>query len=49
MGFLDEADYYARKGLEEAEMQNDHRCDGDFYKVQQAVLVLRGRPPMKFS
>ena len=49
MGFLDEADYYARKGIEEAEMQNDHRCDGDFYKVQQAVLVLRGRPPMKFS
>lgn len=49
LGFLDEADYYARKGLEEADMQNDHRCDGDFYKVQQAVLVLRSRPPMKFS
>lgn len=49
MGFFSEADYYARKGLEEAEMQNDHNCDGDFYLVQQSIQVLQDRLPMRFN
>ena len=49
MGLLREADYYARQGLIEAKAQDDHRCDGDFYQVQQAVMVLQGGIPLKFD
>lgn len=49
MGLLREADYYARLGLVEAKEQNDHRCDGDFYQVQQAVMVLQGGIPLRFD
>lgn len=49
MGFLNEADYYVRVGLEEAQKQNDHRYDGDFYQVQQSVMVLQGQLPLRFK
>lgn len=49
MGLLNEADYYAKQGLMEAERQNDHRWDGDLYQVQQSLIVLRGSLPLRFN
>ena len=49
MGLLNEADYYARLGLKEANEQENHRYDGDLYQVQQTVMVLQGRPPLRFN
>lgn len=49
MGLLNEADYYVKQGLLEAERQNDHRWDGDLYQVQQSLIVLQGGLPLKFN
>ena len=48
MNNLDKADYYARIGLQEAEKQNNHSCDGDFYVVQQTLLNIQSRMPFGF-
>lgn len=49
MGLLNEADYYVKQGLLEAERQNDHRWDGDLYQVQQSLIVLQGGLPLRFN
>ena len=49
MGLLNEADYYAKQGLMEAERQNNHQWDGDLYQVQQSIIVLRGSIPLRFD
>lgn len=49
MGLLNEADYYVKQGLLEAERQNDHRWDGDLYQVQQSLIVLQGGIPLRFN
>ena len=48
MNNLGNADYYARIGLQEAERQNNHSCDGDFYTVQQTLLNIRNQMPFGF-
>lgn len=48
MNNLGNADYYARVGLQEAEKQNNHSCDGDFYVVQQTLLNIQNRMPFGF-
>lgn len=49
MGLLNEADYYVKQGLLEAERQNEHRWDGDLYQVQQSLIVLQGGFPLRFN
>ena len=39
MGRAREADYYAIQGVNEANSQNNHTCDGDF---QQVLAFTRG-------
>lgn len=48
MNNLGDADYYARIGLQEAEKQNNHSCDGDFYVVQQTLLNIQNQMPFGF-
>lgn len=48
MNNLGNADYYARIGLQEAEKQNNHSCDGDFYVVQQTLLNIQNQMPFGF-
>lgn len=48
MNNLGNADYFARIGLQEAEEQNNHSCDGDFYMVQQTLLNIRNQMPFGF-
>lgn len=48
MNNLGNADYYARIGLQEAEKQNNHSYDGDFYVVQQTLLNIQNRMPYGF-
>lgn len=38
---LREADYYSRIGLEEANRQNMHDCDGEMMTVQQTIVAYR--------
>lgn len=47
MNNLSNADYYSRIGLQEAERQNNHACDGDFYMVRQMLLNIQNH--MQFS
>ena len=49
MNNLGNADYYARIGLQEAEKQNNHSCDGDFYVVQQTLANFRNQMPFAFK
>lgn len=44
MGYLREAGYYAQLGLDEANRQNKHACDGDLFQVQQTVMALTSSP-----
>lgn len=48
MNNLGNADYFARIGLQEAEKQNNHSCDGDFFVVQQTLLNIQNRMPFGF-
>lgn len=48
MNNLGNADYFARIGLQEAEKQNNHSCDGDFYTVQQTLVNIRNQMPFGF-
>ena len=43
MNSLGNADYFARVGLQEAEKQNNHTCDGDFFVVQQAIVNIQNQ------
>lgn len=45
---LGDADYYSRIGLQEAEKQDNHTCDGDFYVVQQTLLNIKNHMPFGF-
>lgn len=49
MNSLGDAGYFARVGLQEAEKQNNHSCDGDFYVVQQTLFNIQNqmRFPMR--
>lgn len=49
MNNLGDADYYARKGLQEADVQNNHSCDGDFYVVQQTLLNIQNQMHFPFE
>lgn len=49
MNNLGNADYYARIGLQEAEVQNDHSCDGDFYVVQQTLYNIQNQMRFPFG
>ena len=49
MNNLGNADYYARKGLQEADVQKNHSCDGDFYVVQQAVINIQNQMRFPFG
>lgn len=49
MNNLGNADYYARTGLWEANEQNDHSCDGDFYVVQQTLLNIQNQMSFPFG
>lgn len=49
MNNLGNADYYARKGLQEADVQNNHSCDGDFYVVQQTVINIKNQMRFPFG
>lgn len=48
MNNLGDADYYSRVGLQEAEKQDNHTCDGDFYVVQQTLLNIKNQMPFGF-
>lgn len=48
MNNLGNADYYARTGLKEAQLQDNHTCDGDFYMVQQTLLNIQNQMPFGF-
>ena len=43
MNNIGNADYYARLGLYEASIQNNHSCDGDFYTVQQTIINIQNQ------
>ena len=49
MNNLGNADYYARKGLQEADVQNNHSCDGDFFVVQQTVINIQNQMHFPFG
>lgn len=49
MNNLGNADYFARIGLQEAEKQNNHSCDGDFYVVQQTLLNIQNQMRFPFG
>ena len=49
MNNLGNADYYARIGLQEAEKQDNHTCDGDFYLVQQTLVNIQNQMRFPFG
>ena len=49
MNNLGNAENYARKGLQEADVQKNHSCDGDFYVVQQAVINIQNQMRFPFG
>lgn len=49
MNNLGNADYYAKIGLQEAEKQNNHSCDGDFYVVQQTLFNIQNQMRFPFG
>ena len=48
MNNLSDADYYSHMGLQEAEKQDNHTCDGDFYVVRQTLLNIQNHMPFYF-
>ncbi len=48
MNNLGDADYYSRVGLQEAQQQDNHTCDGDFFVVQQTLLNIQNQMPFGF-
>lgn len=49
MNNFGDADYYANIGLQEAEKQNNHSCDGDFHVVLQTLLNIQSQVPFPFG